>query len=124
MTVDNHADAPFIYLRLKDRNPARADNALALTRVNGETARRRTGTDSFGLVHPDRYATPHCRLIRERPFSEIWRDTRSSCSKIFATAKRRWWPLFAMPMAVGLQRQLRARAEAATGDYFECRRLP
>jgi radical SAM protein with 4Fe4S-binding SPASM domain len=123
MTVDNHADAPFIYLRLKDRNPSRADNALALIRNNGGN---RSGVaigaiDSFGLVHPDQFTQHHTvGSIRERPFSEIWRDSRVTLLEDLRNRKAllkgrcsrcRW-----LSVCNG---NFRARAEAATGDYFE-----
>ncbi|HEY6844499.1 MAG TPA: radical SAM protein [Thermoanaerobaculia bacterium] len=123
MTVDNHADAPFIYLRLKDRNPSLADNALALIRNNGGN---RSGVaigaiDSFGFVHPDQF-TQHKTVgsIRERKFSEIWTDQRVDLLEDLRNRKAllkgrcarcRW-------LAV-CNGNFRARAEAATGDYFE-----
>lgn len=123
MTVDNHADAPFIYLRLKDRNPALADNALSLIRNNGGN---RSGVaigaiDSFGFVHPDQF-TQHKTVgsIRERKFSEIWTDHRVELLEDLRNRKAllkgrcarcRW-----LMVCNG---NFRARAEAATGDYFE-----
>ncbi len=123
MTVDNHADAPFIYLRLRQRNPSRADNALALIRNNGGN---RSGVaigaiDSFGFVHPDQFTSNRTvGSIRERPFSEIWCDTRVELLQDLRNRKAllkgrcarcRW-----LSVCNG---NFRARAEAATGDYFE-----
>lgn len=123
MTVDNHADAPFIYLRLKDRNSSLADNALALMRNNGGN---RSGVaigaiDSFGFVHPDQFTQHHTvGSIRERPFSEIWRDSRVDLLEGLRNRKAllkgrcsrcRW-----LSVCNG---NFRARAEAATGDYFD-----
>ncbi len=123
MTVDNHADAPFIYLRLKERNPSRAENTLALMRNNGGN---RSGVaigaiDSFGFVHPDQFTQHHTvGSIRERPFSEIWRDTRIELLEDLRNRKAllkgrcarcRW-----LSVCNG---NFRARAEAATGDYFD-----
>lgn len=123
MTVDNHADAPFIYLRMKEVNPSRADNALALIRNNGGN---RSGVaigciDSFGFVHPDQFTSHHTvGSIRERPFSEIWRDPRVTLLEDLRNRKAllkgrctrcRW-----LSVCNG---NFRARAEAATGDYFE-----
>lgn len=123
MTVDNHADAPFIYLRLLDRNPARAQAALSLMQNNGGN---RSGIaigaiDSFGLVHPDQFTSHHTLgSIRERPFSEIWRDSKVELLQGLRDRKAllrgrcatcRW-----LPMCNG---NFRARAEAATGHYWE-----
>jgi radical SAM protein with 4Fe4S-binding SPASM domain len=123
MTVDNHADAPFIYLRLRDRDEDRAERALALMKSNGGN---RTGIaigciDSFGLVHPDQFSSHHTLgSIRERPFSEIWRDDRVTLLHGLRIRKEllqgrcatcKW-----LPMCNG---NFRARAEAATGDYWQ-----
>ena len=123
MTVDNHADAPYIYLRLRDRNEARADEALKLIRNNGGN---RSGIaigciDSFGFVHPDQFTSHHTLgSIRERPFSEIWRDERIDLLRGLRARK----PLLQgrcatckwLSMCNG---NFRARAEAATGDYWQ-----
>jgi radical SAM protein with 4Fe4S-binding SPASM domain len=123
MTVDNHADAPFIYLRLKETNPTRAEQALALIKNNGGN---RSGIaigciDSFGFVHPDQFTSHHTvGSIRERPFSEIWRDPNVQLLEGLRTRKTllqgrcatcRW-----LKVCNG---NFRARAEAATGDYWE-----
>jgi radical SAM protein with 4Fe4S-binding SPASM domain len=123
MTVDNHADGPFIYLRLKNRNSSQADQALALIRNNGGN---RSGVaigeiDSFGFVHPDQFTQHHTvGSIRERPFSEIWTDSRVELLEGLRNRKAllkgrctrcRW-----LSVCNG---NFRARAEAATGDYFE-----
>ena len=123
MTVDNHADAPFIYLRLLERDPARAANALALLRNNGGN---RSGIaigaiDSFGLVHPDQFTSHHTLgSLRERPFSRIWTDSRVQLLEGLRNRKAllkgrcstcRW-----LKVCNG---NFRARAEAATDDYWE-----
>lgn len=123
MTVDNHADAPFIYLSLRERDEERAAQALALMKSNGGN---RSGIaigciDSFGLVHPDQFSSHHTLgSIRERPFSEIWRDDRIDLLHGLRIRKEllqgrcatcKW-----LPMCNG---NFRARAEAATGDYWQ-----
>ncbi|HEX7829176.1 MAG TPA: radical SAM protein [Thermoanaerobaculia bacterium] len=123
MTVDNHADAPYIYLRLLARDEDRAERALKLMRSNGGN---RTGIaigciDSFGLVHPDQFSSHHTLgSIRERPFSEIWRDERVALLHGLRTRKERLQGRCAtckwLPMCNG---NFRARAEAATGDYWQ-----
>ncbi len=77
LTVDNHADGPYIYLRmLREKNP-RAAEALDLLRRNGGNGTGdRIGCVSWdGRVHPDQFWR-HVTLdnIRRRPFSEIWSD--------------------------------------------------
>lgn len=124
MTVDNHADAPYIYLQLMERGEQeRAEHALSLIRSNGGN---RSGIaigciDSFGIVHPDQFTTNHALgSIRERPFSEIWQDQRSTLLNGLRRRKEllegrcatcRWLP--------ACNGNFRARAEAATGNYWE-----
>jgi len=123
MTVDNHADAPYIYLQLLQSDPARAAEALALISNNGGN---RSGIaigciDSFGVVHPDQFTTNHALgSIRERPFSEIWSDSRvellDGLRKRKSLLKGRCATCRWLSMCNG---NFRARAEAATGDYWE-----
>lgn len=123
MTVDNHADAAYIYLWLLDRDPSRANDAFNLIRNNGGN---RSGIaigaiDSFGIVHPDQFTSNHALgSIRERPFSQIWSDSRIELLDGLRRRKEllkgrcsscRW-----LPMCNG---NFRARAEAATGDYWQ-----
>jgi radical SAM protein with 4Fe4S-binding SPASM domain len=80
LTVDQPADGPYLYLRLKRENPARAEEVMDLLRWNGGGARG-SGTgigniDTQGNVHPDQFwQTLTLGNVRQRPFSEIWRDT-------------------------------------------------
>ena len=123
MTVDNHADAPYIYLRLRENGDERADNAFELMSNNGgnRSGMAIAAIDSFGLVHPDQFTTNHSvGSIRERPFSEIWADPRVQLLTRLRDRKPllkgrcascRW-----LPVCNG---NFRARAEAATGDYWE-----
>jgi len=123
MTVDNHADAPYIYYWLLDHDPKRAIEALSLMRNNGGN---RSGIaiaaiDSFGLVHPDQFTSTHSiGSIRERPFSTIWRDSRIQ----LLTRLRDRKPLLKGRCATCqwlsvCNGNFRARAEAATGDYWQ-----
>jgi radical SAM protein with 4Fe4S-binding SPASM domain len=123
MTVDNHADAPYVYLWLKENDEQRADAALSLIRNNGGN---RSGIaigciDSFGFVHPDQFTSNHTLgSLRERKFSEIWSDSRVALLDGLRNRKQllqgrcatcKW-----LPMCNG---NFRARAEAATGNYWE-----
>ena len=123
MTVDNHADGPYIYLRLRETQPERAEHALSLIRNNGGN---RSGIaigciDSFGMVHPDQFTSHHTLgSIRERPFSAIWRDSRvellAGLRNRKALLQGRCASCNWLPACNG---NFRARAEAATGDYWE-----
>jgi len=122
LTVDNHADGPYLYLRmLKERNP-RAHEVLELLKMNeGNNSGRGIGCISWdGSVHADQFWR-HLSFgnILERPFSQIWTDlsnplmaglkdkkshVRGRC------AKCRW-----LDTCGG---NFRVRAEAVTGDVW------
>ncbi len=77
LTVDNHADGPYLYLRmLREGNP-RAGDVLKLLQMNrGNSSGSGIGCVSWdGTVHPDQFWR-HEVLgnVKDRPFSEIWTD--------------------------------------------------
>ncbi|MBI4308625.1 MAG: radical SAM protein [Chloroflexi bacterium] len=78
LTVDNHADAVYLYLRVRREQPERAAEVLELLQRNGgNSAGSGIGAiDNLGNVHPDQFWW-HYSLgsVRERPFSRIWEDT-------------------------------------------------
>jgi Fe-coproporphyrin III synthase len=77
LTVDNHADGPYTYLRLTREDPARAAEVLSLLQMNeGNNSGRGIGCVSWdGSVHADQFWRHHTfGNVRERPFSEIWTD--------------------------------------------------
>ena len=122
LTVDNHADAAYLYLRLEREHDARADEVLRLLRWNGGNS---SGTaigciDNLGDVHPDQFSW-HLGLgnVRERPFSAIWRDEsipllhdlRHRRERISGRCTRcRFYDI--------CNGNLRVRAESATGDLW------
>ena len=77
LTVDNHADGPYIYLRLLKEDPERAREVLELLQFNeGNNSGRGIGCISWdGSVHPDQFWRQHVfGNVLERPFSQIWED--------------------------------------------------
>ena len=78
LTVDNHADAPYLYLKLAGEDPVRAEEVYRLLQWNGgNNSGIAIGcVDEQGFVHPDQFWR-HYSLgnVRERPFGEIWTDT-------------------------------------------------
>jgi 12,18-didecarboxysiroheme deacetylase len=122
LTVDNHADGPFVYLRLLKENPARAKQVMELLSFNeGNNSGRGIGCVSWdGAVHPDQFWR-HLTLgnVRQRPFSQIWTDlshpilAKLKNKKDFVTgrcAACRW-----LSICGG---NFRVRAEAFTGDLW------
>ena len=80
LTVDNHVDGVYIYLKLLKEDPARAENVWKLLTWNGGGLYS-SGVgigciDFHGKVHPDQFWW-HYDLgnLRQKPFSEIWTDT-------------------------------------------------
>ncbi|MDD4587404.1 MAG: putative heme d1 biosynthesis radical SAM protein NirJ1 [Heliobacteriaceae bacterium] len=123
LTVDNHADIVYLYLRLKERNP---EQAAAVWRLMERNGGNRSGiafgnVDAQGFVHPDQFTQNHTfGNVKERPFKEIWTGTGHP---ILTGLKDR------KPLLQGRCRQcrwlnvcngnFRARAEAVTGDFWE-----
>ena len=122
LTVDNHADAVYLYLKMKERDPALGERILKLIQSNGGN---RSGMafgniDSVGNVHPDQF-TQYITLgnVRERTFGEIWTDLSNP---ILAGLKDRK-PLLKgrCPKCAYLNLcngNFRTRAEAVTGDFW------
>jgi 12,18-didecarboxysiroheme deacetylase len=78
LTVDNHADGPYIYLRLLKENPERAKDVLELLKWNeGNNSGRGIGCVSWdGEVYADQFWRHYSfGNIKDRPFSQIWMDT-------------------------------------------------
>lgn len=78
LTVDNHADGPYVWLRLLKENKKRAEEVFELLQFNeGNSSGRGIGCISWdGKVHADQFWRQHTfGNVLERPFSEIWDDT-------------------------------------------------
>lgn len=80
LTVDNHVDGIYLYLKLKEKDSDRAAEVLKLLKWNGGgTYSSGVGIgdiDFHGDVHPDQFWMHHSfGNVRQRKFSEIWRDT-------------------------------------------------
>ena len=122
LTVDNHADGPYIYLKLLKEDPDRAAEVLELLKMNeGNNSGRGIGCVSWdGEVHADQFWRHYSfGNVRERPFSRIWTDldnplmARLKEKKRYVTgrcASCRW-----LDICGG---NFRVRAEALTGDLW------
>lgn len=124
LTVDNHADGPYVYLRmLRERSP-RAPEVLELLKMNeGNSSGRGIGCISWdGSVHADQFWRHYSfGNVRERPFSAIWTDLSNDLMRRLKDKKRyvhgrcascKW-----LDVCGG---NFRVRAEAATGDLWAC----
>lgn len=123
LTVDNHADGVYTYLKLKETDPARAAKVLELLKMNGGN---RTGVaigavDWHGNVHPDQFTQNHTfGNVRERKFGDIWTDM---ANPVLAGLKNRRQLLKGRCAACRwldlCNGNFRARAEAVSGDFWE-----
>ncbi len=85
LTVDNHADGPYIYLKLlKEGKKEEADNVMSLLKMNGgNSSGVGIGCVSWdGEVYADQFWRHYSfGNIKERKFSEIWTDTSNQLMK-------------------------------------------
>lgn len=80
LTVDNHADGPYLYLKIRQENPERAREVLELLEMNeGNSSGHGIGCVSWdGEVYPDQFwRNQPLGNIRQKPFSEIWTDEKN-----------------------------------------------
>ncbi|MFH1984712.1 MAG: 12,18-didecarboxysiroheme deacetylase [Pseudomonadota bacterium] len=122
LTVDNHADGPYLYLRMQKEDPARAAEIYELLQMNeGNNSGRGIGCVNWdGDVYADQFWRHHSfGNVRKRPFSEIWtapeddlliklKDKKTHMTGRCATC--RW-----LNICGG---NFRVRAEAITGDVW------
>ena len=84
LTVDNHADGPYLYLRMLRENSPRAAEVLTLLQMNeGNNSGRGIGCISWdGSVHADQFWRHYSfGNVKERKFSEIWTDLSNPLMK-------------------------------------------
>jgi radical SAM protein with 4Fe4S-binding SPASM domain len=78
LTVDNHADGVYLYIKARERDPERAGKILELLKLNGgnNSGIRIGAVDNLGNVHPDQFWW-HYSLgnVCQRKFGDIWMDT-------------------------------------------------
>lgn len=123
LTVDNHTDAAFLYLRIARDDPRRADDVLRLLRWNGgnQSGLAVACVDNVGRVHPDQFSWNHTvGSVREQPFCQIWsgQDAAGLLSRLRhrqALLPDRCRGCRFLDICNG---NLRSRAESATGDLW------
>lgn len=122
LTVDNHADAPYLYLRLRREQPERAEEVLRLLGWNGgNSSGLAVGCiDNLGNVHPDQFSW-HLTVgnVREKPFSAIWSDGESPLLRDFRRRRELIHGRCTSCRFIDLcNGNLRVRAQSATGDLW------
>jgi len=122
LTVDNHSDGPYLYLKMcREHNP-RAARALDLLRQSGGNGAGETiGCVSWdGTVYPDQFwRSQPLGSVRDRSFGGIWEDTSipllHSLKHKQEHVTGRCKACRFLDVCGG---NLRARAEAATGHVW------
>ncbi len=122
LTVDNHADGVYLYLRLLRENPERAEQVLKLLNMNGgNSSGHGIGCVSWdGQVHADQFWRHYSfGNVKERKFSEIWTDFSNPLMKKLKYKvphlKRRCAACQWKNVCGG---NFRVRAEAVSGDVW------
>lgn len=122
LTVDNHADGAYLYLRMKREKNPRAEEVLRLLNMNeGNNSGRGIGCISWdGSVHADQFwRYDSFGNVLERPFGEIWSDLTNPLMAKLKDKKKyvkgrcekcKW-----LDICAG---NFRVRAEAVTGDIW------
>jgi 12,18-didecarboxysiroheme deacetylase len=122
LTVDNHADGPYLYLRMLKENNPRTGEVLELLKMNGgNSSGEGIGCVSWdGLVHADQFWREHSfGNVLVRPFSQIWSNVTDPLMAQLKDKRRyvkgrcascRWLDI--------CNGNFRARAEAVSGDIW------
>ena len=122
LTVDNHADGPYLYLRMLKENNPRAGEVLELLKMNGgNSSGQGIGCINWdGSVYADQFWRQHSfGTILSMPFSHIWSDLTNPLMAQLKDKNRyvtgrcarcRW-----LDICGG---NFRARAEAVSGDMW------
>ncbi|MBI2304165.1 MAG: radical SAM protein [Chloroflexi bacterium] len=122
LTVDNHADGVYVYLKVLAEEPERASEVYQLLRWNGGNSSGVgiAAVDNLGNVHADQFWGHYSfGNVREKPFPEIWQDTSdplmNGLKNKKAMVKGRCARCRYLEVCGG---NLRVRAEAVYGDVW------
>ena len=123
LTVDNHADAIYLYLRAKEKDPQKAQKILELLEYNKGNASgiAISNVDNQGNVHADQFWQSYTfGNVKERKFGSIWMDT---ADPVMAGLKNRTKLIKGRCSRCRFlelcNANFRARAEAVYGDIWQ-----
>lgn len=124
LTVDNHCDGPYIYLRMRREQHPRTEDVYQLLQYNGgNSSGIGIGCVSWdGAVHPDQFWR-HYTLgnVRQRPFSQIWTDLSDPLLAKLKDRKPHLQGRCAQCQWLNMcNGNFRVRSEAATGNVWAC----
>ncbi len=123
LTVDNHADGPYLYLRMQKEKDPGAGEVMKLLEMNGGNSTGiGIGCISWnGEVHADQFWRHYSfGNIKDKKFSKIWTDLSDPIMKVLKDrkpsikgrcSKCKWLNI--------CNANFRVRAEAVTGDIWE-----
>ncbi len=122
LTVANHADGVYLYLKLKEKDSEKAARVLSLLKRNGgnNSGIRIGAVDDLGNVHPDQFWW-HYSLgnVRQRKFGDIWMDTTEPLLRGLRERKRLLKGRCAHCQYLDIcNGNLRVRAEVVFGDVW------
>ena len=123
LTVDNHADGVYLYLRLLKENPQKARDVLKLLQMNGgnSTGQGIACVSWDGSVHADQFWRHHSfGNVKEKKFSTIWTDLSEPLMAKLKNKKKYLKGRCSRCKFIDIcNGNLRVRAEAITGDIWE-----
>ncbi len=122
LTVGNHADGVYLYLKLRKDDPQRADKVLELLQTNGgnNSGIKIGAVDDQGNVHPDQF-WGHYSVgnVLQRKFADIWTDTSEPLLGGLKDRKGLLKGKCARCQYLDIcNGNLRVRAEAVSGDVW------
>lgn len=122
LTVDNHCDGPYLYLKLLGENPSRAEEVMRLLAFNGgnNSGVGVAAVNWNGDVYPDQFWRNRVLgNVLERRFGDIWTNPGNEFLMKLKVKKNHVTGRCAgcrfLDVCGG---NFRARAEAATGDAW------
>jgi len=122
LTVDNHTDNVYLYLRLKGEDLERAKEVYRLLRWNGgnQSGIAIADIDWLGNVHADQFSMHYSfGNVVERKFGDIWTDLSNPVLAALKDRKKHLKGRCAACQYLDLcNGNLRVRAESATGDLW------
>jgi radical SAM protein with 4Fe4S-binding SPASM domain len=123
LTVDNHADAIYLYIKALKKDPQRAAKILELLKYNKGNASgiAIANVDNRGNVHADQFWQSYTfGNVKKRKFSQIWMDTSDEVMKRLKDRKDFIKGRCAKCKYLQLcNANFRIRAEAVHGDMWQ-----
>ncbi len=122
LTVDNHSDGPYLYMRMVREGNPRADEVMQLLKWNGGNSSGIgiADVDNVGNVHADQFWWHSSSgNVRQRKFGDIWMDTSDPLMRGLKNRRPLLKGRCSLCQYLDLcGGNLRVRAEATYGDVW------